>query len=89
MVSYTQKVIADIRAAGSESAVEAVIANALEGLQSEKINHFNARRRFTLNLLVALNSLKAEDLSPSDTARVSAATVILEKMRESEIENLF
>lgn len=89
MVSYTQKVIAEIRAASSESAVEAVIASALEGLQSEKINHFNVNRRFTLNLLVALNSLKDEDLSPSEKARVFAATTILEKMRENEIENLF
>ncbi|HEX8037972.1 MAG TPA: hypothetical protein VF490_02425 [Chryseosolibacter sp.] len=89
MVEYSHSIITQIREAADETALQDIIGTSVRDLQSKRRSSATTKRRFMLNLIMALRYLVAEGLPPRERKNVSKAIEILENKRKDEQENLF
>jgi hypothetical protein len=89
MVNISYEIINQIKEASDDSHVKIIIENSFQKLNVKKINGFSARRRFMMNMVMALRYVKAEGLHPKASQNVSTAIEIIEQLRKQEYSNLF
>lgn len=89
MVYYSHTIISQIKAAANENELKNVINISIHDLQVKKMNGFNAKRRYMMNMMMALRYLKAEGLPLKEMNNINKAIEIFENLRKHEHENLF
>jgi hypothetical protein len=89
MVNISYEIINQIKEATDDSHVKIIIENSFEKLKVKKFYGFSARRKFMMNLVMALRYVKAEGLPAKASRNVSTALEIIEQLRKQEYGNLF
>ena len=89
MVDFSYKVINEIKQAADIDHVQIIVENSIQNLQERKRNDFGSRRRFMMNMTMALRYTKAEGLSLKAAENVSNAIEIFERLRKHEYSSLF
>ena len=89
MVNISYEIINQIKEATDDSHVKIIIENSFQKLKEKKVNGFSARRRFMMNLVMALRYEKAEGLPAKASQNVSTAIEIIDHLRHPEYGNLF
>ena len=90
MVDFSYEIINQIKEANDDSHVKILIENSIQKLPLKNINGFSAKRRFMMNMILALAYVKrAEGLSTKALKNVGDAIELLERLRKQEQSNLF
>jgi hypothetical protein len=89
MVDFSYRIINQIKEATDDSHVRTIIVNSIRDLHTKNINGFSGRRKYMMNMVMALRYIKAEGLSPKALVNVDSAIEIIERLRKQEYSNLF
>lgn len=83
MVNVTNEIINQIKEATDDSRIIVIIENSFHKLHAK--NSFSAKRRFMLNMVMALQYVKAESLQPKTSENIEKAIEIIEQFRKQGI----
>ncbi len=89
MVEFSYKIINQIKGAHDDDQLRTIIENSIQKLGERKVNRFNAKRKFLMNMILALRYERAEGLPAHESGNVTHAIEILENLRDKELSNLF
>ena len=89
MVDFSFKIINQIKMASDESHVKVIVENSIRNLRMKNINGFGAKRRYMMNMIMALRYTKAEGLTNSAAINVERAIELFESLHKQEFSNLF
>ncbi len=89
MVEFSDEIIKQIKGATNDCQLKTIIKDAIQHLSARKGGKFNSKRKFLINMIVALRYISAEDLSSKEAENVTRAIEILKSLRDQEITNLF
>ena len=89
MVDFSYEIINQIKIACDDQQVQKIIDVSLHQLHRKKINSFRAKRRYLMNMVMALKYTKAEGLPQKEMKNVIVAIEIFENLRKQEVEILF
>jgi deoxyribose-phosphate aldolase len=83
MVDYSYEIINQIKEATDDSHVKIIIENSFQK------QNFKDVRRLMMNIVMALQYVKAEGLEPKALQNVNIAIEIIEQLRKREYGSLF
>jgi len=83
MVDYSYEIINQIKGATDDSDVKIIIENSFQK------QNFKDVRRLMMNIVLALQYVKAEGLEPKALQNVDMAIEIIEQLRKREYGSLF
>ena len=89
MVNFSYEVINQIKDATHSSLVKSIVENSIHRFQTRNSGGFSAKRRFLMNLVMALRYIKAEGLNAQACENVSLAIEVIETLRKKEYGNFF
>lgn len=88
MVDFSYKVINQIKDATDDNHVRSIIEKSLDTLAA-KNGIFSSKRKYMMNMVMALRYVKAEGLNAKASANVSHAIEVLDTLRKKDYSNLF
>lgn len=88
MVDFSYKVINQIKDAIDDNHVRSIIEKSLETLAAKK-GIFSSKRKYMMNMVMALRYVKAEGLNARASANVNYAIEVFETLRKKNYSNLF
>jgi hypothetical protein len=89
MVDFSFKIINQIKMASDDSHVKVIVENSIRNLRMKNINRFGAKRRYMMNMIMALRYTKAEGLTTKAAINVERAIELFESLHKQEFSNLF
>jgi len=75
--------------ASDDSHVKVIVENSIRNLRMKNINRFGAKRRYMMNMIMALRYTKAEGLTTKAAINVERAIELFESLHKQEFSNLF
>jgi hypothetical protein len=88
MVDFSYEIINQIKAASDRKQVTLIIERSLETLAG-KNGIFSSKRRYMMNMVMALRYVKAEGLNTKASANVNHAIEVFEALRKRSYSHLF
>jgi hypothetical protein len=88
MVDFSYEVINKIKDASDNDQVTSIIEESLEALTARN-RVFNSRRKFMMNMVMALRYIKAEGLNAKALMNVNHAIEVFEALRKKDYSHLF
>jgi hypothetical protein len=88
MVDFSYDIINKIKDANDNDQVTSIIEQSLEKLTA-KNGVFSSKRKFMMNMVMALRYVKAEGLNAKASANVNHAVEVFEALRKKDQTNLF
>lgn len=88
MVDFSYEIINQIKDATDNTDVKGIIEKSIDSL-SVKNRLANSRRKYMLNMTMALRYIKAEGLNRKATANVDYAIEVFEVLRKKDCSHLF
>lgn len=89
MVDFSYELINQIKNADDVAQLRKLIDGFVQNPHPKNIGGAGAKRRFMMNMIVALRYVRAEGLNDKATVNVNAAIDILEGQRKLLYSNLF
>lgn len=89
MVEFSDEIIKQIKGAKDDSQLKTIIESAIQNFGVRKGSKFNSKRKFLINMIMALRFVSAVDLPFKDAGNVIKAIESLESLRDQEYTNLF
>ncbi len=89
MVDFSYNLINQIKNADEEVQLRKLIEGFVQNPHPKNIGGAGAKRRFMMNMIVALRYVRAEGLNEKATANVNTAIDIFEEQRKLLYSNLF
>lgn len=88
MVDFSYEVINQIKGASDNMHVKLIIEKSMDAL-SAKNGVFNSKRKYMMNMVMALRYVKAEGLNTKAAVNVSHAIEVFEELRKKDYSHLF
>ena len=89
MVDFSYELINQIKNAGDEAQLRKLIEGFIQNPHPKNIGDAGAKRRFMMNMIMALRYVRAEGLNDRAAENVNTAINILEGQRKLLYSNLF
>ena len=89
MVDFSYELINHIKNADEVAQLRKLIDGFVQNPHPKNVGGSGAKRRFMMNMIVALRYVRAEGLNDKATVNVNAAIDILEEQRKLLYSNLF
>ncbi len=89
MVEFSSEIIKQIKDANDDVQLRTIIESSIQNLEARKGSRFNPKRKFLINMIMALRYVSAEGLPSKASENVTNAIEILESLRDQEYSNLF
>ena len=88
MVDFSYEVISQIKDAVDNNHVKSIVEKSLDTLAARN-GIFNSKRKFTMNMVMALRFVREEGLNAKASANISHAIEVFEALRKKDYSNLF
>ena len=88
MVDFSYEVISQIKDAVDSTHVKSIVEKSLDTLAARK-GIFSSKRRYTMNMVMALRFVREEGLNAKASANISHAIEVFEALRKKDYSNLF
>jgi len=88
MVDFSYEIINKIKDASDNNQVTSIIEKSLDTLTA-KNGVFNSKRKYMMNMVMALRYVKAEGLNAKASANVNHAIEVFEALRKKDYSHLF
>lgn len=89
MVEFSSEIINQIKGANDDRQLRTIIEGSIQSLGARKVNTFNSKRKFLINMIMALRYVRAEGLPSNASRNVTKAIEIIESLRDQDHGNLF
>lgn len=88
MVDFSYEIINQIKDASDNNQITSIIEKSLDTLTA-KNGVFNSKRKYMMNMVMALRYVKAEGLNTKASANVNHAIKVFEALRKKDYSHLF
>lgn len=88
MVDFSYQIINQIRSARDNDHVKTIVEDSLDTLIAKK-GIFNSKRKYMMNMVMALRYVKAEELDAKACSNVNYAIEVFEALRRADNSHLF